>query len=159
MHWLARPGRLLRRVLRVALRPVVLDIINNDIRVWGDRSRVRIARSACMVNALFNVSSGTITVGEHTFAGHNVSLITGTHDYNLFLQRRQVEIPRTGRDIEIGAGVWIGSNAVILGPCRIGDHAVIAAGAIVNADVAPYTIVAGVPAKPIRQIRALQEAG
>jgi acetyltransferase-like isoleucine patch superfamily enzyme len=154
-----RPGSLLRRALRIALRPVVLDIINNDIRVWGDRSRVRIARSAYMVNALFNVSSGTITVGEHTFAGHNVSLITGTHDYNLFLERRRVDIPRSGRDIEIGAGVWIGSNAVILGPCRVGDNAVIAAGAVVTGDVAPNTIVAGVPAKPIRNIRTLQEAG
>jgi acetyltransferase-like isoleucine patch superfamily enzyme len=158
-YWLARPGNLLRRALRAALRPIVLDIINNEIRVWGDRSRVHIARSAYMVNALFNVSSGTITVGEHTFAGHNVSLITGTHDYNAFLEQRRVDVPRSGRDIEIGAGVWIGSNALILGPCRIGDHAVIAAGAVVTGDVAAYTIVAGVPAKPIRQLRPLQEAG
>ena len=154
MSLITNSGNWLRRALRVALRPVVLDIINGDIRVWGDRSRVRLARTTHMVNTLFNVSSGTITVGEHTFAGHNVSIITGTHDYTLTLQQRMRDIPRTGHDIEIGTGVWIGSNAVILGPCRIGDHAVIAACAVVTGDVAPYTIVAGVPAKPIRQISA-----
>ena len=107
-----------------------------------------------MVNTLFNLSAGTITVAEYTFAGHNVSIITGTHEYNLLLQERMCDIPRDGRDIEIGKGVWIGSNAVILGPCRIGDHAVIAAGAIVTTDVEPFTIVAGVPAKPIRRIES-----
>lgn len=152
MNWFAEPNRWLRRLLRAVLRPVVLDIINADIRVWGDPSRVRIARSARMVNTLFNVSSGTITVSENTFTGHNVSLITGTHDYNLRGQDRMEEFPRDGRDIVIGNGVWIGSGAIILGPCRIGDHAVVAAGSLVKDDVAPGTIVAGVPARPIRAL-------
>ena len=158
MSWIAKPGLWLRRALRVALRPVVLDIINGEIRVWGDRSRLSIAPSAYMVNTLFNVSSGTITVGEHTFTGHNVSIITGSHDYNLRLQRRKQDIPRAGNDIEIGRGVWIGSNAVVLGPCRIGDHAVIAAGAVVTSDVPASTIVAGIPARALRKIPIVREA-
>ena len=152
MSGLPRPVRWLRRLVSRTLRPFVLDIVSADIRVWGDRSRLNVARSAHMMNALFNVSSGTISVGEHTFAGHNVSIITGAHDYNLRLQRRMRETPHDGRDIHIGAGVWIGSNAVILGPCRVGDHAVIAAGAVVTGDVEACTIVAGVPAKLIRRI-------
>jgi acetyltransferase-like isoleucine patch superfamily enzyme len=144
----------LRRAVRALLRPVVLDIVNSDVRVWGDRSRLKLDPSARMVNTLFNLAAGTIAVGEYTFAGHNVSIITGTHEYTLLLQQRMCDIPRHGRDIHIGKGVWIGSNAVILGPCRIGDHAVIAAGAIVTSDVEPFTIVAGVPAKPIRRIES-----
>lgn len=152
MRWSSNPAYWVRRALRALLRPVVLDIIDHDIRVWGDRSRLQLAPSARMVNTLFNLSAGSISVDECTFTGHNVSLITGSHEYSYLMRERMCDIPREGRDIRIGKGVWIGSNAVILGPCTVGDHAVIAAGAIVTRDVEPFTIVAGVPAKPIRRI-------
>lgn len=50
----------------------------------------------------------------------------------------------------IGHDVWIGARATIPGGVTIGDGSVIACGAVVTKDVAPYTIVGGVPAKPIR---------
>jgi acetyltransferase-like isoleucine patch superfamily enzyme len=52
--------------------------------------------------------------------------------------------------VSIGADVWIGARAIILGGIKIGHGAIIAAGAIVNKDVPPYAIVGGVPAKFIR---------
>ena len=52
--------------------------------------------------------------------------------------------------VKIGSDVWIGSNSIILSGVEIGDGAVIGAGAVVTKNVEPYTIVAGVPAKPIR---------
>jgi len=51
---------------------------------------------------------------------------------------------------EIGSDVWIASNAIILRDVTVGNGAVIGAGALVNKDIEPYTVVAGVPAKPIR---------
>lgn len=54
-------------------------------------------------------------------------------------------------DIVIGNDVWIGYEAVVLSGVRIGDGAVIGARAVVTKDVAPYTIVGGVPARPIRK--------
>jgi acetyltransferase-like isoleucine patch superfamily enzyme len=141
-----------RRTLCYVLRPIVLDIVSSKIRVWGDPARLDISASAHMVNTLFNLSCGTISVGDSTFAGHNVSIITGSHDYTLFMEERQRNITRDGRNIRIGKGVWIGSNAVILGPCTIGDHAVIAACALVVHDVPAYSVVAGVPARVIRTI-------
>lgn len=54
-------------------------------------------------------------------------------------------------DIIIGNDVWIGYEAVIMAGVNIGDGAIIAAHAVVTKDVAPYTIVGGVPARPIRQ--------
>jgi len=53
--------------------------------------------------------------------------------------------------VEIGNDVWIGSNALILGGVRIGDGAIIGAGAVVTNDVEPYSIVGGVPARIIRK--------
>lgn len=60
-------------------------------------------------------------------------------------------------DIVIGNDVWIGYEAVILAGVTIGDGAVIGTRAVVTKDVPPYTIVGGVPAKPIRK-RFSQEA-
>lgn len=63
--------------------------------------------------------------------------------------------------VEVGNDVWIGSNVLIMDGVRIGDGAVIAAGAVVTKDVAPYSIVGGVPAHHIKyrfeekQIKAL----
>lgn len=54
-------------------------------------------------------------------------------------------------DIVVGSDVWIGYEAVILAGVTIGDGAIIAARAVVTGDVPPYTIVGGVPAKPIRR--------
>ncbi len=57
---------------------------------------------------------------------------------------------RNNRPVEIGNDVWIGANVVILPGVKIGDGAVIAAGAVVTRDVEPYAIVGGVPAKIIK---------
>jgi acetyltransferase-like isoleucine patch superfamily enzyme len=120
--------------------------------VHGDRARLRIHPTAVVNNALFNVGSGDITVGEYAFFGHNVSVLTGTHDINKFGRERQLAIPRSGRDIVIEEGAWVASNAMVLGPCVIGAHAVVGGGSLVIGDVPPYTIVAGAPAKVLRTI-------
>lgn len=54
-------------------------------------------------------------------------------------------------DIVIGNDVWIGYEAVILSGVTIGDGAIIGTRAVVTEDVPPYTIVGGIPAKPIRR--------
>ena len=58
---------------------------------------------------------------------------------------------RADQPVEVGHDVWIGHGAIVLPGVEIGNGAVVAAGAVVTDDVAPYTIVAGVPAEPIRR--------
>jgi acetyltransferase-like isoleucine patch superfamily enzyme len=120
--------------------------------VHGDPARLHVHPTAVVNNAMFNVGSGDITVGEYAFFGHNVSVLTGTHDVNTFGRERQLAIPRSGRDVVIEEGAWLASNVMVLGPCRIGAHAVVGGGSLVLGDVEPYTIVAGSPARVLRTI-------
>ena len=53
--------------------------------------------------------------------------------------------------VVIGNDVWIGHAVIVMPGVKVGDGAVLAAGAVVTRDVAPYTIVGGVPAKQIRE--------
>ena len=122
--------------------------------VWGDPARLHIAASAAVFPCFFNVNSGSITIGENTFAGSGVSLLAGTHDARLRgFARRDAEIPE-GCDIVIGNGVWLASGCTVLGPCTIGDDAVIAAGAVVTpgTHVPPGCVFGGVPAKKLRDL-------
>jgi acetyltransferase-like isoleucine patch superfamily enzyme len=121
--------------------------------IFGDPARVTIAGSAQVNDALFNVSSGTIRVEAHAFFGHGVSLLTGTHDIEVIGPERRDAVPSAGHDIVVGESAWISSNATVIGPCRIGAHAVVAAGAVVTADVPDYTVVAGIPARAVRSLR------
>lgn len=62
------------------------------------------------------------------------------------------DYPREGNYIVIEEGAWIASNVTVLGPCKIGKHSVVAAGAVVKGDVPSYHIVAGIPAKIVKKI-------
>lgn len=90
-----------------------------------------------------------IRIGNDVMFGTNVQLMTPLHPVDPEFRLAGWE---AGLPITIGDRVWIGSGAIILGGVRIGDEAVVAAGAVVAKDVAPRTIVAGNPAKVIRTI-------
>ncbi len=90
---------------------------------------------------------GGITIEDGALIGHNVVLATLNH--NLAPEKRGNLIPRP---IHIGKNVWIGSNATICQGVTIGDGAVVAAGAVVVKDVAPNTVVGGVPAKLLKYV-------
>ena len=102
------------------------------------------------------------TIGNYCSIGYNVSIGPPEHPVNFYstcpdayrLEGVKSICPWPEDDIinpvVIGNDVWIGSNAIILQGCKIGDGAVVAGGAVVTHDVAPYTIVGGVPAKRIK---------
>ena len=90
---------------------------------------------------------GGVTIGDGCQIGHNVVFATLNHE--LEPEKRKTTRPAT---IVLGKNVWIGSNATILQGVKIGDNAVVAAGAVVTKDVPPNTVVGGVPAKFIKII-------
>lgn len=124
---------------------------------------VRIARG---VEVRGNVSIGRWTyvepftfingadVGSFCSIGRNVAIGGFQHPYRyptasprLYREILGSRYDDPARPIRIGNDVWIGEKAIVLG--GIGDGAIIAAGAVVTGDVEPYSIVAGVPARPI----------
>lgn len=100
-------------------------------------------------NARFGVPAEPVTIGRRVQVGPNVCFETVSHGL--------VYVPGQGRGdivkpITVEDEVWIGAGAIIASGVRIGKGAVVAAGAVVVRDVAPKTVVGGVPAKFIKAI-------
>lgn len=90
-----------------------------------------------------------VEIGDNVFIGPNVSIYTACHPLDAESRRTGVE---WAENVTIGNDVWIGGSATILPGVNIGDGAVVGAGAVVSRDVEPYTIVAGNPARKIKDI-------
>lgn len=112
--------------------------INNDKLIIG-----KFCSIACGSKFLFNSANHTLkSLSSYTFP---LFYEAWAHDL------KPNEAWDNKGDIVIGNDVWIGYEAVIMSGVTIGDGAIIGARAVVTKDVPPYTIVGGVPAKPIRK--------
>jgi len=97
-----------------------------------------------------------IRIGSFVMFGPHVTMLCGDHDIDRFgvpmaLISEADKDPRRSQGITIEDDVWIGANATILKGVTIGRGAVIAAGAVVTCSVPPFTVVAGIPARVIRE--------
>ena len=102
----------------------------------------------------YNVSimdRGTVTIGDHVLLAPNVVITTSNHPFDPRLRRESLGY---ASPVTIGNDVWIGANAVILPGVTLGNNVIVAAGAVVTRDVPDNTLVAGVPARPIRDLTA-----
>lgn len=92
---------------------------------------------------------GNVKIGDNVIFGPNVSVFSENHNF----ERLDIPIKDQGENrkgVEIESDVWIGTGAKILDGVKIGRGSIIAAGAIVNKDVPPFSIAAGIPAKIIK---------
>ena len=117
--------------------------INNAVGdvVIGNHTRV----------GLHNTIIGPVTIGNHVNLAQGITVTALNHNFEN-PDRRIDEQGVSTKSVTIGNDIWIGANAVILPGVTIGDHSVVAAGAVVTKDVPPHSLVAGVPAKIIKQI-------
>ena len=130
----------------------MLDLKNIPARIEPGafiREQVTIEKNAViMMGAILNIGEGTMidmgavlggraAVGKHCHVGAG-AVLAGVVE------------PASATPVIVEDNVLIGANAVVIEGCRIGHDAVVAAGAVVVEDVAPYTVVAGCPARVIK---------
>lgn len=131
--------------------------------VLGRRSVVE--SFCCINNAVGDVIIGDNTrIGLHSTVigpveiGSNVNLAQGivvtalNHNFTDCTKRIDEQGVSTAK-VTIGNDVWIGANATVLPGVTIGNHSVVAAGAVVTKDVPPYSLVGGVPAKILKKLK------
>lgn len=123
----------------------------SNIKVCGNYSNIECKENAEINWGVFMLAKDKIIIGENTAIAYKVSLITSANPHYPYNALSKIYPPQTS-PIIIGDNVWIGANATILPGVSIGDESVVAAGALVNKDVPPRTVVAGVPAKVIKKI-------
>jgi acetyltransferase-like isoleucine patch superfamily enzyme len=104
----------------------------------------------CAVSSFNHISTGVedVTIGDDVRIGTHVTIMGGSRNF----REKNLRIVDQGsyhKGVKIGNDVLIGTGSVIMPGSSIGDGAVIGAMSLVNTDVFSYTIVAGVPAKPI----------
>ncbi len=89
--------------------------------------------------------AGGITIGDDTLVGHGTTIVTLNHALDPARRADMVPAP-----VVIGRKVWLGASVTVVPGVTIGDGAVVGAGAVVTRDVPADTVVAGVPARPVR---------
>ncbi len=119
---------------------VYIKLVQNHARVTMG-SHVFLARF-CTLDC-----AQSIQVGDHCMFGPGCTIVD--HNHGVHPDKRMDEQPCPSEPVVIGSDVWCGAGVVILPGVCIGDGAVIGANAVVNRDVAPGSIVAGVPARVV----------
>jgi maltose O-acetyltransferase len=146
-------SRLRMRLLRLIGVPIGDNtVVCGRMSISGSRHAQRALRigASCMINEGCRFETGaTITIGDRVHIGHDVTVLTTTHEIGPHDQRSSVSVHAP---VAIGDGVWIGTRSLILPGVEIGAGSVVAAGAVVTQDVPPDTLVGGVPARPLRSL-------
>ena len=129
-------------------------ILLGDILLAATGGTLKIGDGCAVnLNSVIDASQGgKIRIGNKVLIGPNVVLRASDHAHD----RTDVPIRdqgHTGGRIHVGDGVWIGAGVVITRNVTVGEHSILAAGAVVNRDVPPFTVVAGVPARIVRNRR------
>lgn len=125
------------------------SIVRAGTMLLPSGGQIRIGQRTSLNHYVVVNGEGDVLIGDDVMIAAFCSLFAANHEY------RRVDIPiraqgmSTKGGIRIGDDVWIGTHAVILDGVKIGNGAVIAAGAVVTKDVEPYSVVAGVPAKQV----------
>ena len=130
--------------------------LGNLVRVWSNvrRCRLSVKKGAtlkignnCRLNGPVIVATNKVTIGNNCRIAPDVYIMDG--DFHS-VENRLADGKSSCITIEDDA--WVATRAMVMKGVTIGKGAVVAAGAVVTKDVAPYTLVGGVPAKFIRQI-------
>jgi maltose O-acetyltransferase len=120
-----------------------------EVRPVGAAKRITIGKDALINSGVRFAGGSAIDIGSRVLVGPRVCFETVNHSLTFSASGRRLNI---SKPITVEDDVWIGAGAIILPGVHIKRGAVVAAGAVVNRDVAAYTLVGGVPARLIKKI-------
>ena len=150
--------RAARRILMLALRPMFgacgKGVIFNPFDLFS-YSTIRIGNDVYIGSgAVFIASKSSIEIGDKVMFGPGVTIMGGDHNVNVvgkWMFDVKEKVPGNDLPVKIESDVWVGARAIILKGVTVGMGSVIAAGSVVTRSVPRNSIVAGVPARVIRQ--------
>lgn len=122
--------------------------VRADVKVITYRGGIDIGEAAVVVSYSMLYGGGGITVGKRVLIG-NHCVISGL-DHTYPGRARVTESPMREAPVVIGDDVWIGAFSLILAGVTVGEGAIVGSHSLVREDVPPYTVVAGQPARVIR---------
>lgn len=96
----------------------------------------------CLVQA-------NVHIGDNVIMGPDIKIYSRNHKFD----RLDLPIQQQGKNYYqtyIGNDVWLGANVIVTAGCKIGNHVIVAAGAVVTKDIPDYAISGGVPAKVLK---------
>lgn len=132
----------------IVMHGAVLHVYNfRDLPHAG----IKIGRDSLIGEYSVIRGQGGVQIGDRVYTSPFTQIIAVNHVFD-DPTRPFVEQGITAEGIVIEDDVWLGSGAIITDGVRVGKGAIVAAGAVVTKDVAPHTVVGGVPAKPIKTI-------
>ena len=114
-------------------------------------SGIRVGQDSLISEYTVIRGQGGVTIGDRVYTSPFVQIVAVNHVFD-DPARPFVDQGITAEGITIEDDVWIGSGAIVCDGVRIGKGAVVSAGAVVTRDVPPHTVVAGVPARVMREI-------
>ncbi len=110
---------------------------------------ISIGKNFYMNHSCIILDGAKVSFGDNALIGPQCGFYTAEHPLEASLRRKSIEMDRP---ITVGNDVWIGGGAKILAGVTIGDNCIIGAGAVVTRDVPSNTVVAGVPARIVKEI-------
>lgn len=116
-----------------------------------ETSRIEIGKNSWVGNRFSAISEGPgIFIGEGVLIGTRVEIIDS--DFHAVDVRDRLQSEAKRAPVKIGNHVWIGNGVTILKGTELGEHSVVAAGAVVSGKFPPKSVIGGVPAKIIRMV-------
>ena len=123
--------------------------IDNPVKT-GEGEGIVIGNDVSANRNLTIYCADSVTIGDGVMMGSGILITDNDHGIDPTLPNFRNQ-PLITKKVKIGDGCWIGERASILGGVEIGEHCIIAAGAVVTKSIPPYSIAGGVPAKVIKR--------